>query len=198
MLSFKQFIQEHYLNLFSSEEKRKHVDEVKKLLDYSYASIGGIHGSGFKNHEDMIANIPMWKLNRRSGKIVSAILYKDTNGRKSVALGTDGSESGKHGLIDMMKNDVTKNRSYGEMSSKLLSFVKKHVGTEILKTHIIPFHEITKHLPNIEIRKPLLDDVEIIRHPEYAEHFYQRKIGGQWHTKLMIGQPGKLITPKKR
>jgi hypothetical protein len=44
-----------------------------------------------------------------------------------------------------------------------------------------------------EIRRPPHDDPEIKRHPEFAEHFYQRKIGNHWHTKLIVGKPGKRL-----
>jgi hypothetical protein len=200
MLTFKSFLlYERFINLIHNDPKKhEYADEVKGLLDKSYASLGGIHGSGFKDKEDMIKNIPMWKLKKHQGKIVAATMYKDKGGRKAVAVATDGSEHGKRGASQIMTDDLKTGRSYGEKSSKSLSFVKKHVGSEELKKHVIPYHEVHKHVDkNDEIRRPPSDDEELTRHPEYKDHFYQRKIGGQWHTKLMLGKPGQTITAKK-
>lgn len=199
MLSFKDYLlQERFVNLIHGDPKKhEYADEVKGLLDKSYASVGGIHGSGFKDKEDMIKNIAMWKLKKHQGKVVAAAMYKDKGGRKAVAIATDGSEHGKRAASEIMTHDLKTGRSYGEKSSKSLSFTKKHVGAEELKKHVIPFHEVHKHLDkDDQIRKPPADDEELARHPEYKDHFYQRKIGGQWHTKLMLGKSGKTITGK--
>ena len=65
------------------------------------------------------------------------------------------------------------------------------VGADELGKHVVPYHEVHKNLDSSdEIRRPPENDPEIQRHPEYKDHFYQRKIGGTWHTKLMIGKPG--------
>jgi hypothetical protein len=199
MLTFRQFlVQERFINLIHNDPKKhEYADEVKSLLDKSYASVGGIHGSGFKDKNDMIKNIPMWKLKKHQGKIVAAAMYKDKGGRKAVAIATDGTDHGKRGASEIMTGDLHTGRSYGEKSSKSLSFLKKSVGAEELKKHVIPYHEVHKHLDkNEEIRKPAHDDEEVQRHPEYKEHFYQRKIGDTWHTKLMLGKPGKKIVSK--
>jgi hypothetical protein len=198
MLTFKKYLQERFVNLVNDDPKKSHyADEVKSLLDKSYSSVGGIHGSGFKDKEDMVKNIPMWKLKKHEGKVVAAAMYKDKGGRKAVAIATDGSEHGKRGASEIMKHDLVSGRAYGEKSSKSLSFIKKHVGAEELKKHVIPYHEVHKHLDKVEeYRKPPEDDQELVRHPEYKDHFYQRKIGGQWHTKLMLGTPGKTIVKK--
>ena len=86
-------LQEGFTNLLPhhGELKRKHVDAVWDMLQHSYAKIGGIHGSGFSSKEDMIAKIPMWKIGKTGGRVNSVVLYKDKEGRKSVAAGTDGS-----------------------------------------------------------------------------------------------------------
>jgi hypothetical protein len=194
MLGFLSFLQEHFINLIHDDpRKHDHADEVKALLDKSYEKLGGIHGSGFKDKHDMIKNIPMWKLKRHNGKIVTAVMYKDKAGRKSVAVGTDGSEHGKKGAAEIMKNDVMRKRSFGEKSSAALAFTKKHVGAKELKKHVIPYKHVHKYLDGDEIRKPDKHDPEVTRHPEYKNHFYQRKIGNEWHTKLMLGKPGLTI-----
>lgn len=193
MRTFKQYIEERFVNLLphQEEEKRKHAKEVYGLVQKSYSKIGGIHGSGFKDHEDMVKNIPLWKLHKKDGQIKAVTLYKDKGGRKSVAVATDGSEEGKKALGHIVKDDITRNRSYKEVSGPSLSFGKKHI-TDIHK-HIIHPDEVKKHLKGEEIRKPPHDDPEIQRHPELKDHFYQRKIGDHWHTKVMLGTPGKKI-----
>lgn len=67
-MSFIEFLTESYINLFKEQEKEKYVDEVWDLIQTSYKPIGGIHGSGFKSKDDMIKNIPFWKLVKRGGK----------------------------------------------------------------------------------------------------------------------------------
>jgi hypothetical protein len=40
----------------------------------------------------MIQNIPFWKLYTKDDNVIMAILYKEKNGRKLIALGIDGSD----------------------------------------------------------------------------------------------------------
>lgn len=68
MISFSDFLVEHVENLSSSEAKEKYVDEVWQILQDSYKYCGGIHGSGFKSKQDMIDNVPFWKLQKKGGK----------------------------------------------------------------------------------------------------------------------------------
>ena len=195
MHTFKKFLQERFINLLHDDpRKQQYAAEVHGMLQKAYEKIGGIQGSGFRSPEDMIKNIPMWKLHKRGGKIRGAVLYKDTNGRKSVATATDGSEEGKKGVAEIYRDDVLRGRAYGERSASALSFTKKVVGAEHLKKHIIPYEHVQKTLGgDVEIRRPPEDDPEIQRHPEFRDHFYQRQIGDHWHTKLMFGTPGKNL-----
>ena len=195
MHTFKKFLQERFINLLHDDpRKQQYAHEVHGMLQKAYEKIGGIHGSGFRSPEDMVKNIPMWKLHKKGGKIRGAVLYKDTNGRKSVATATDGSEEGKKGVAEIYRDDILRGRAYGERSASALSFTKKVVGAEHLKKYIIPYHHVQKTLgDDTEIRRPPHDDPEIQRHPEFKDHFYQRQIGGHWHTKLMFGTPGKNL-----
>lgn len=200
MLTFKQYqkldLQERFINLLQGDEDRKnqHAAEVHSMLQKAYSKIGGIHGSGFSSPEEMVKKIPMWKMFKHEGQIKAVKLYKDKEGRKSVAVATDGSPEGKAGLSMMMRDDATQKRSYGEMSDKALSTFKKSTGGDLRK-HVIPVHRAAK-LAGEELRKPPADDPDVARHPEVAQHFYQRKIGGEWHTKLMVGTPHNSITPR--
>jgi hypothetical protein len=191
MDTFKKFLEERFVNLLHADpRKQQYADEVHGMVQKSYEKIGGIHGSGFRDPHDMVKNIPMWKLKKKGGKIVSAVFYKDREGRKSVAAATDGSEEGKKGVGEIFRDDLKRGRAYGEKSKAALSFTKRIIGADELHKHVVPYHEVSRHLGGEEIRRPPEDDVEIQKHPEYKEHFYQRKIGGEWHTKLMLGKPG--------
>jgi len=196
MLTFKQYIEERFVNLLPGQEdkKREHADHVHAMVKKSYEDQGGIQGSGFESPEHMVKKIPMWKLHRTEGKVKAAALYKDKEGRKRVAIATDGSEEGKKAAARIMVDDLRQERSYGETSGKSLSFMKKHAG-EHVKRHAKTYDEAEKILKKggDEIRKPPEDDEDVRRHPEYKDHFYQRKIGDEWHTKLMVGTHGKTI-----
>lgn len=191
MKKFSVLINETVLNLIHGrheEEMHKHKHEVYNLLQHAYSKIGGIHGSGFESPDHMVSKISMWKLHRHEGKIVAAALYKNKNGRKRVAVATDGSDHGKKALGHIMHGDTTKNRAWGEQSGASLSFNKKQIKHGSIVDHAIPYHQV-KHLHDEEIRPVPHDDPEIARHPELKDHFYQRQIGGEWHTKIAIGHP---------
>lgn len=198
MLSFKDYITERFINLIGDDPgKEEHADAVKSILDQSYKGIGGIHGSGFKDKEDMKKNIPMWKLHKKDGRIRAAVMYKDKAGRKMVAVGSDGTPEGKKAAGKMVTDDLKTGRAYGEQSSGLLASLKRYSGAEHLQKHIVPYHEVHKHLDHgEEIKRPDETDPEVQAHPEFKDHFYQRKIGNEWHTKLMLGTPGKKIVKK--
>ena len=57
IIPFKDYIIEKYVNLVgphSLSQKEKYIDTVWKMVNDAYASIGGIHGSGFASKTDMI------------------------------------------------------------------------------------------------------------------------------------------------
>lgn len=194
MKRFNEYLSERYVNLLPHHEaeKHKHAKEVFDMVQKAYHKIGGIHGSGFKDHHDMVKNIHMWKLHKKDGKIHSVALYKDRGGRKRVAVATDGSDEGKKGLGHIMKDDITRHRAYNEVSGPSLHFLKKHVHN--VKDFALHHKDVKHHLGGDEIRKAPHDDPEVQKHPELKHHFYQRKIGDHWHTKIMLGSPGKKIT----
>lgn len=201
MLTYKQFddLEEHVVNFLPGDEaeKAKHAPAVFSMLQKSYAPIGGIHGSGFKDHEDMINKIHMWKIHKQDGAIKAVALYKNNSehGRKRVAVATDGSIEGKASLSKMMSADMTQKRSYGELSGSALKMAKRSVPD--IEKHVIPTSHVKKISQGDEILPVPHDDPEAKAHPELTKHLYQRKIGSEIHTKLMVGTPGKMITPRK-
>ena len=72
----RQHLNEAYVNLFKEDsfKKEKYVDDVWEMLQDSYRRMGGIKGSGFRNKQDMIDNIPFWKVIKVKGKVVAAFL----------------------------------------------------------------------------------------------------------------------------
>ena len=194
MKTYQQFITERFINLFPNDvEKRQEiVDDVWNILQASYKAIGGIHGKGFSNKEEMIKVIPFWKLVRKNGKIVSVAMYKDKAGRKFIAGGTDGSEDGKNGLFQILKDDLLRERAFGELSDRMLSFLVKQLGYDTIKKFAILPSKL-KTFVDDEILDVDSSDPEITRHPILKDYFYRRDIGGNLHTKIALGTSGKNI-----
>lgn len=196
MISFTEYtrLDERFVNLLDKDEaeKHKHKHEVFHMLQKAYADQGGIHGSGFKSPDDMVKNIPFWKMHKKDGKVTSVSLYKDSQGRKRVAVASDGTEEGKKALGSAMQADFKQNRAHGEVSGKSLSFLKKQVH---ILDHARTYEEAQKYhaVKGDEIKRPEADDPEVKRHPELKDHFYQRKIGDEWHTKVLLGHNNKPI-----
>ena len=112
MLRFKQFRQldEHILNigLNPAHEKyrEQHKSEFHNILHNSYKKIGGYggHESGSKEeseaiHSDISNSNHVIKATKRDGKITSLNIYKKSHGRKSIGVGTDGTDQGKKDFI---------------------------------------------------------------------------------------------------
>lgn len=200
MLEFKEYIlsesylTEKFINLFSDKEKNEYKDEVFSSIQQAYAPIGGIKGSGFNSAEDMVKNLPMWKLSRKDGKIVAGVLYKDKGGRKVVASFTDGTVEGKKQLADILKNEFT--RSYTEVSEAALGFIRKISGVATIEKFAIPRDKVKSmlKLKDDEFSTDVPEDDRNVQSlPTLKDYFYQRKIGGHFHTKIMIGNPTKII-----
>lgn len=192
MTSFKEFILESYKNLFTAADKQKYADEAYAQVISSYKAVGGIHGSGFSSAEDFVKNIPFWKLAIKDGKIIAGAYYKDKGGRKRIAVSCDGTKEGKAALAKTMIDDLTRERSYGEVSGPSLSFLIKTIGYDQVKKYAIPFESVPKVLGE-PIEPAPEDDPEIANHPALKGYFYQREIGGHLKTKMAVGTPGKKI-----
>ena len=176
MKTFTEYLTESYVNITSEHEKEVYAEQVFEILQKSYAKIGGIHGSGFSSPEDMIKNIPYWKLFKRNDKIIACVLYKDTNGRKLVALGSDGSDEGKNVAKRMLRDDIEHDRAYGEISDAVLRYLQKTYGDELHKFLV----------PSKEVGNILNKDVT-----PTGTYTYKRSIGGVEHEKAMYGSLGK-------
>jgi hypothetical protein len=205
METFKTYIIERFVNLFPRQRKERenHAEHLLNgILRPSYKEIGGIHGNGFETPQDMVDNTHLWKMVRHNGKIVAGAVYKnkpgESGGRKLVAVGGDGSEKGGRSAGKIMVDDLVQKRSHAEVSDKALTSLKKgllRVGSHI-NHHIKKYDEAKVfHARNgDEIRRPPQDDPDLKRHPDLVGHLYQRKIGGEWHTKVLVGTANKHLT----
>lgn len=186
-------LNEVYLNLFKSdiELRKKYGQECYDMLQKSYEKIGGLKGSGFNSVEDMIKNIPFWKLMRRDGVITACVFYKDEGaGRKRVAAGQNNTVQGKKDWKMMSLEELKTERSISEISGAPLSIQFK--STPDFIKYCIPFDEI-KDILKKDITRPPNDDSEVLKYPELKDFFYQRLIGGHLHTKIAFGKPYQFI-----
>lgn len=196
MKKLKDFLAERFVNLFDNENDRlkreTYAEVIFDMINKAYESQGGIKGNGFKSHEDMIKNIPFWKIGIRDTKVVCVALYKDKNGRKRVAIASNGTPEGKKTLADIIINDLKQARSYMEISGKSLIFLKKQID---ITKYIIPYDKAIEILKDNgdNAKKPLSTDPEVKAHPELKDYFYTRKINNELHTKIMLGTIGKNI-----
>lgn len=202
MITFRKYITESVRNLIGADEdKKKYADSVWDILQKSYAPIGGIKGSGFESKLSMIQSIPFWKLYFKNSRLVAVAMYKDNQGRKGVAYGTDGTAVGKTALADIFKNDF--GRSYEELSGSAFSFVMKNVPKYALMPYFISPSKIAKILSGDKIILPTQEYVNDNlsksdqgmwnRYQELHDFFYVREIGGKPHLKIAIGTEGKSI-----
>ena len=164
---------ERYINLISKEDKTKYAKEVWNILQKAYASIGGFKSAN--TIEELINDTFMWKLVRKNGRIVAAVIYKDQRGRKSIAgaaeLGPDGkaTEEGKAALISIVIEDIKMNRSWSEVSGKMEHLKLKHGATPIPNTYAAE-----------------LTGKEILELKPDGYH-YVRMIGGKPYEKMIVG-----------
>lgn len=190
ILDYNKFVlNETIINLFDVKDKEKYADEVWDLITKAYDKLGGIKGSGFSSKDDMIENIRMWKLSKHNGKITSAILYKDKNGRKIVATATDKSEIGIETLKNNIINDIVNSKSYVEISSNLLSFVYKNLPN--LRDYAFSIEEV-ENIISDDIFSIEDDDIEAIKYPTLKHYLYKRYIGDSLITKIMVGNNSKF------
>jgi len=200
MITFNEFLtesvlNERFYNLFKKDDKDKYKDEAFHLLQKAYEKVGGIKGNGFSSPDDMAKNIPFWKLAIKNGKIVAGVFYKDKSGRKRVASFTDGSQVGIDQLSNIMKNDL--DRAFMEVSERSFGFMRKLMGDDVLLKYAVKPEKAKQLLKEKDDEFKFdvpADDTHIQKAPKLKDYFYQRKIGGHFHTKIMLGKHGNVIT----
>jgi len=182
---------ESYVNVFSTEDKSKYAKQIWDMLQRSYEKIGGIHGKGFADIPDMIASNAMFKIGMRGGVPRMVVVYKDSGGRKRVAMGTDGSKEGKWFALNVLRDELLTQRSFGEFSGASFGATRKMIPDDVLVQLLVPAEEVAAKLGK-EVSVGAGDDIRSIPNDPFTEFYYQRKIGSEYHTKLMYGDPAKV------
>lgn len=207
-MRIRDLLTERFINAVGNDEqamatKAKYRDAVWDMLQRSYAPIGGIKGSGFESPEDMM-NIPFWKIAVRDGVLRAVILYKDNYGRKSVAVGTDGSPEGSSFIEDVFRNDPS--RSYSEKSKSALGKALKLIPRDRIEEYLSTPDEVQKVFPDKKIIA--LADLSkedwptdalftINKYPFLIDYGYVRDLNGEFVFKVMTGTPYISIKTKK-
>lgn len=208
-MRISEILVERFINLIGDrdqERKHQYKQQVFDLLQRSYASIGGIKGSGFGSPDEMVQQIPFWKLATKNGKLVAVTLYKDKQGRKGVASGTDGTELGKQVLQSMVAAEPE--RSYSEKSKAALVVAMKSMSDSQQQRYLIKPDQVAKItgdpvLPVKDLPEsdwPITDPDELAstnlvlkRYPQLWHYGYFREIGGSHKFKVMMGTPDQSI-----
>lgn len=197
MKTFREhFITETFKNLFQGDtgKKERYKDQVWDILQKSYAKIGGIKGNGFESPDAMVKKITFWKVATKNGVPKAVVMYKDKNGRKVVAMGTDGSKEGLKLFNDMLVLELK--RSWGEYSKAILSIVMKLMPWSEMKKYAIDPKTIKGAMPYNDKEVEKLDGRQkqtLEKYPVLKEFGYFREIGGELFFKVAFGTPGKKI-----
>lgn len=183
-MKLDQLILETFDNLFTNDVDKRHqyAEQVYQILQNAYSAIGGLKGGGFSSPEDMVETIPFWKIFRRGDQIKAVMMYKDTNGRKRVAMATDGSAEGKKAITRMLQDEYAQKRSYAEISGPSLKFHRRLLGDDGLDAITIPTDKAVEVL-----------DLQPDEYRKVSDTEYQRQFKGEWITKRMVGSIGNAI-----
>lgn len=163
-------INEKFVNLWDKEDMKSYIDEVFNLMITAYESIGGFLTA--KTPDELISKTDLIKIIKRNGSISAVSCYKVSGkGRKLICGATNGTEQGKKDLLTIIKEDITqiKRNAYSEVSGKLEHIYLKF-GSSVIQNYLVS--EI--------IGKEIIID-------ETDEFHYFRKIKGELHRKLLVG-----------
>ena len=183
------------LTIENSLGKLQFGNKVYNLLETAYKDCGGINlANGFKNVDNMINSIPVWRLSFVDNELISVMLFKVKSNKLKMVAYAPLSE------IDpaIRKSDLQfmLNNSYAELSGKLLSITLKeiknnwqnfvsHNPENIINKKLIPLNEYleTGMLPsNSEgMYWKLKND-----YPEILKYCYLRKIGNEFKLKVVV------------
>jgi hypothetical protein len=126
----KSLLSERFVNLFGKEKIEPYLNDIWNIMQKTYEPVGGFKTAS--SPEELLNKVDFAKLVRKNNKIIAAVLYKDKLGRKSIALGSDGSEEGVKWVKQIAKEDVNFQRSWGEFSGKAESLMLRYGGVPIL------------------------------------------------------------------
>lgn len=171
-------VNEHFTNIVVKNANRKDLDsykdEVWDMLQKAYEPIGGILGCD--NLDMLIDDSDFWKLFTKNGKLYACAVYTfKRGGRKLMYCGTDGTKEGKAALYRIISDDIRliDRKAWAEVSDKMEHiYIDKHGATPV----------------PAEVAQKILSDKPFIKIHDDGFH-YDRYIGGEVHTKIMVGLP---------
>lgn len=153
-----ELLTEHVINAISKEQKIELIDDVWDLIENTYKSIGR-NIEGFSK-DNLVSTPGIWKLIKKSGKLVAGVLYKDRNGRKIRLVFQNGTPEGKLELKKLLSDDIKLERAWVEVSGPLekvlINLGMKHIpsdkaekllGQKISKYHDDGYHYEREVLP---------------------------------------------------
>lgn len=167
----EQLILERFVNALSKEEMQQYKNEVWKIVQKAYEYCGGV--AGVDSVDDLVNDSSMWKMVRRSGRIVAVAMYSNKRGgRKAICIASTPDEEGKAGIKKIMQEDfrMKDREAWYEVSGA--------AEVTALRQNAYPIPA--------EMVKILLLDKKIEKVLDDGYH-YVRKIGPDLHTKLMCG-----------
>ena len=170
---YEDILHEKYQNFVTTQQKTNIVDQIWNMLEKAYQKVGGFKSSIDKN--DLINGTFIWKVIKKNGKIKAVVIAKKTPyGRKPNALATDGSLEGMYALIKLVRNDISQNNSFFEVSGPMEKFVIERCKLEKYK------------IPSTYAE--LLTQKKIDSYDPDGYH-YIRNIHGQPFRKMLVGNP---------
>lgn len=173
------FINEHFVNVFikdssSRADLLKYKDAVWDMLSKSYEKIGGL--AGCPDVESLIEDTDFWKICTKNSRPVAVCVYSfKRGGRKLVFAASSGDEEGKQWLYKILDDDIKfKDRTaWAEVSGAM-----EHIMVN--KKGAVPIPA--------DIAQQIMKDKKFLKIHDDGVH-YDRLIGGNVHTKIMVGFP---------
>jgi hypothetical protein len=180
-------ILEKFVTLFDDhiDDRMKYSKEIWDMVERAYAYMGGL--SGCTTYEEFVKKYVedekgkdlMWKCVKRGNKITAVKIYSLTkHGRKSILMASDGTKAGDKDLCMILGEDIKlKDRNaWSEVSGAALGKSLK------LGAIPLPAYMLYELLP----KKINSGEIKFIDNDMY---FYKRLLDGEWHTKMLIGNP---------
>jgi hypothetical protein len=156
----------------SKSELSYYDDEIFDLVNTAYSSIGGHVNIKSKNDlRDEGDYFDVIDIDDDSDIDATTIAKIKPSGKKFVAIGHDGSSSGKSYALKHQIDKLKTNGYYVEVSGKIKDIL---IGKGL------------KPITDEKLVRKVLDGKEIKWNGDGS---YDRKIGGTIHTKMMFGKP---------
>ena len=158
---------ERVVNAFDAAQKAKYADKVWDMLQTAYKDIGGFGSAA--SVEELLNTPGLWKLVVRDGEVTAVNIYRDAQGRKSIASATNQSLQGIKDYKMIKGADVKYRRAWAEVSRTPAAILKKFGATPIPSKYA-----------------QLLTGKHIMDYNPDGVH-YTRLIAGEPHEKIMYG-----------